>query len=153
MGCRPYHLVFLLGTPGTPTGVDIYPPVLTQGTRGTPTGLDIYPPVLTQGTPGTPTVQDINGVVESLFNVTVYLRIKLQGYEYSTMLHTENMQRKKRRKKQTTSLCLSTYFNILIRVLLLIKTLICRLHTMFHTHRYGKKDRRHLPITYYVLHS
>ena len=29
-----------------------------------------------------------NGVVESLFNVTVYLRIKLQGYEYSTMLHT-----------------------------------------------------------------
>ena len=29
-----------------------------------------------------------NGVVESLFSITVYLRIKLQGYEYSTMLHT-----------------------------------------------------------------
>ena len=77
-------------------------------------------------------------MVESLFSITVYLRIKLQGYEYSTMLHTENMKRE-RRKKQTTSFCLSTYFNILIRVLLLIKTLICRLHTMFYTHRHGKK--------------
>ena len=59
----------------------------------------------------------------------------------------KNMKREKE-KKQTTSLCLSTYFNILIRVLLLIKTFICRLHTMFYTHRHGKKKTT---FTDYIL--
>ena len=31
------------------------------------------------------------------------------------------------------------YLHILIRVLLLIENLICRVHTMFYTHKYGKK--------------
>ena len=80
-----------------------------------------------------------NGVVDSLFNVTVYISTyKIAGvWIFNNVTHGKHETGEE--KKQTTSLCLSTYFNILIRVLLLIKTLICRLHTMFYTHRHGKK--------------
>ena len=60
----------------------------------------------------------------------------------------KNMKREKK-KKQTTSLCLSTYFNIFIRVLLLIKTFICRILTMCYTPRHGKKKTD--DITDYIL--
>ena len=77
----------------------------------------------------------------------------------------KNMKREKE-KKQTTSLCLSTYFNILIRVLLLIKTLILcftlidmekkdrrhyGLHIMFYTHRNAKKRTDDFTSLVYVF--